>query len=170
MTALIMALLFSTHAHAAFLSHVHQADTPQPVAPFVFEDQNGGQQALSDFRGRYVLLNVWATWCGPCVEEMPSLDALQTRFDAKKLIVIPVSEDRNATLVAAFFRNHGLTHLPIALDHGGRIPAALNIDGVPTTLIIDPQGREIARVTSAVDWVSPDALAYLKEQLIVNAQ
>ncbi len=134
------------------------------MPPMVFEDGNGTQHALSDYRGRFVVLNVWATWCPPCVREMPSLEKLQKNFDPRRLIVLPLSEDRSDGVVGVFYRNHGLTHLPIALDTAGRAPSALHFHGLPTTLIIDPQGQEIARIDGEIDWDSPEVLGFLRKR------
>ena len=140
------------------------------MPPMVFEDGNGTQHALSDYRGRFVVLNVWATWCPPCVREMPSLEKLQKNFDPRRLIVLPLSEDRGDGVVGVFYRNHGLTHLPIALDTAGRAPSALHFHGLPTTLIIDPQGQEIARIDGEIDWDSPEVLNFLRKRTVTSAK
>lgn len=163
MTVVLTFLVLLSSAHAAsFSEKIHLTSPSQPVPPLVFEDENGLQHALSDYRGRFVVLNVWATWCAPCVREMPSLDALQKNVDPKKIVVLPLSEDRGDSTVSSFYRTHALMHLPTAIDTAGRAPSALHLPGLPTTLVIDPQGREIARIEGDTDWNAPEVLSYLQ--------
>jgi thiol-disulfide isomerase/thioredoxin len=147
---------------SSFAEHMHVYAPPEALPSFVYEDASGGQHALSDLKGRYVLLNVWATWCAPCVREMPSLEALQKNFDPKKLIIIPLSEDRGDSVVQSFYTKHTITALPIAIDQAGTAPASFHIDGLPTTLLIDPQGRVISRFEGDADWSTPDVVDYLR--------
>jgi thiol-disulfide isomerase/thioredoxin len=128
----------------------------------VFEDAEGGQHALSDFRGRFVLLHVWATWCAYCIKELPSLDALQSRFDPQKVVVIPLSADDKDGIVKPFYASLKLANLPLALDTAGRAQAAYRLPGLPSTVVIDPQGRELARVEGMTDWASPEAQGFLQ--------
>jgi len=160
MTALLGILLLSTPAHASFTP----IDPPQKIPPLIFEDRGGKQHAVSDYKGEYVLLNIWASWCGPCVREMPSLDRLQQQANPQKLRVVTLSEDRDAEDVPIFYHRHNLTHLPVAIDSAGTAPTALHLTGLPTTLLIDPQGFEIARVEGEADWTAPDMLRYLQLQ------
>jgi thiol-disulfide isomerase/thioredoxin len=155
----------STSALASsFSDHARISNPPQRMPPLVFDDANGVQHSLADYRGSYVLLNVWATWCGPCVREMPSLDALQKKFEAGKLVILPLSEDRNAASLSAFYRLHALVHLPVAVDSAGIAPSALHLRGLPTSLLVDPHGQEIARFEGDADWNSPEALEFLRQQ------
>ena len=166
MVALLCTALFSVQGFAAsFADHIKDVSPPRPVPAMVFEDGEGQQHALSDYRGSYILLNVWATWCGPCVQEMPSLEALAQTVDAHKLKIIPLSDDRGDNTVTAFYKTHALSHLPVALDHAGVAPVVLHLRGLPTTLLIDPQGNEIARLEGDADWSSPDVMSYLKARI-----
>jgi thiol-disulfide isomerase/thioredoxin len=162
----VILLALAVAARAEGLSnHVQRIDPPQKMPPLVFEDAHGAQHSLGDYRGKFVLLNIWATWCVPCVSEMPSLDALQRSADPARLAVIPLSEDRGDSVVGAFYKTHKITHLPIAVDHAGIAPSALKLRGLPTTLLIDPQGREVARIEGDEDWNSADAAYFLKSQM-----
>jgi thiol-disulfide isomerase/thioredoxin len=164
--AIIVPLLLSSPTHAAdFASHIHPTDPPQKLPAFVFEDDKGVQHALSDYKGRFVLLNFWATWCPPCVQEMPSLDNLQKNMGSPQFAVVPLSEDRGDATIAGFYQSHGLTHLPVAIDNAGTIPYALHLRGLPTSLLINPRGQEIARIEGGVDWNSPAALAFLRAEI-----
>jgi thiol-disulfide isomerase/thioredoxin len=118
-----LAIFVALPAHAAF----QNIDPPQKLPPLVFEDRAGKQHSLSDYKGEYILLNVWASWCPPCVKEMGSLDALQKIADPQKLRVVALSEDRDADTVPAFYKIHNLTHLPIAIDSAGTAPTVFHL-------------------------------------------
>lgn len=95
---------------------------------------------------------------------MPSLEKLQKNFDPKKLTVIPLSEDSSLDTVSVFYAQHNVTGLPIAYDQAHRAPAVFQIHGLPTTILIDPQGREISRTEGSIDWMSSSVQNYLREQ------
>ncbi len=159
-------LLASGVASASeFSSRLQYWASPRDVAPLVFEDGDGVQHALSEFRGRFVLLNVWATWCPPCVYEMPSFEKLQQRFDPSVLFVLPLSEDYEPEKAEAFYRSHRLSHLPLASDSTGRALSVFSLKGLPTTLLIDPQGREVARLHGIFDWNSEEAVSFLRSHI-----
>ncbi|MDR3448434.1 MAG: TlpA disulfide reductase family protein [Alphaproteobacteria bacterium] len=159
-SAAILVGLAATPARADFADHMQMLDPPRQMPPLVFENAEGAQHTLADYHGHFILLNVWATWCGPCVRELPSLDQLQAKLGTR-VIVLPLAEDRGDDTVAAYYKLHHLTHLPVAVDRGGIAPSALNLKGVPTTLLINPQGLEVARYQGDADWMSDDALAFI---------
>jgi thiol-disulfide isomerase/thioredoxin len=161
-------VLSSQSCLAAPTVHTPTAPPLEKSPPLVYQDADHVQHALSDFRGRLVLLNIWATWCGPCVKEMPSLEALQKSFPTQQLVVLPLSEDRGDGTVSAFYQRHRLTHLPVAIDHGGVAPEALKIEGLPTTFLINADGQIIARFDGSTDWDSPDALNVIRAALRTN--
>jgi thiol-disulfide isomerase/thioredoxin len=141
------------------------SNPPQPLPPFQFEDDKGVTHDLKDYQGHYILLNLWATWCGPCVKEMPSLDGLQKSLGARALI-IALNEDRNGAAAAqAFYTHRNLTHLPVYIDVSGRAPYILHTPGLPATLLIDPQGKEIGHIDGDADWTDPGTFAFLKSQM-----
>lgn len=149
-------------AAASSLAKLKQEDTPKPVPPVTFVDGQGGTHALGNFRGRYVLLNLWATWCAPCVRELPALGHLQAAMDARKLVVVPVNVGHDgAAATAAFLKQHK-ADLPVYLDTKSAFLHAFGATGLPLTLLIDLQGREIARAMGAVRWDAPDSIAYFK--------
>lgn len=144
---------------------------PRPLPELRFVDGEGRPLSLKDFRGRTVLLNIWATWCIPCRKEMPSLDRLQAAFDKSKLLVLPLSIDqKGAAVVLPFYRELGLKSLGIYIDTSGRASFDLNALGVPTTLLIDREGREIGRRAGAVEWDRPETIAFFRKQLGLPAQ
>jgi thiol-disulfide isomerase/thioredoxin len=138
------------------------ATAPLKLPDLAFEDGSGAPKKLSDFRGKTVLLNLWATWCVPCVAEMPALDRLAQRV-TPGIAVVALSSDRGgAAAVERFYRERQIAHLPVALDPGGAGARALGARGIPTTLIIGADGRERARLEGAADWGSPAAIAAIR--------
>lgn len=117
-----------------------------------------------DFKGRAVVLNLWATWCVPCRQEMPSLDRLQAKLGGPRFQVLAVSIDKQgATVVQPFYRELGLQSLGIYLDPSGQAPSVLGVEGVPVTLLINAQGREIGRKLGALEWDSPAMIDTLRQ-------
>ena len=136
---------------------------PLELPPFDFADAAGGTKSLADWKGKVVLLNIWATWCVPCREEMPALDKLQADLGGKDFDVIAVNIDRGGgDKPRAFLADTGATHLGLYTDPTGKLFAALKAVGMPATLLIDRQGREIGRLVGPADWSSPEALALIK--------
>jgi len=146
-----------------FAKRFTTVDPPRAVPAFVFQDDKGVTHDLKDYKGRYVLLNLWATWCGPCVKEMPSLDGLQGKFGKNELSVVALNEDRGGVTAArAFYTAHTLQNLPIFVDRFGEIPYALHASGYPATYLINPNGMEIGYLEGEADWTAPDAVSFLK--------
>lgn len=141
-------------------------DKPRVLPELRFIDGENHDLSLNDFRGRFVLLNVWATWCTPCRKEMPSLDRLQAAFDTSQLLVLPLSIDRQGIpVVAQFYQELGLKKLGLYIDPSAKVARDLNVIGVPETLLVDRDGREIARKMGAVEWDSPAMVALVHEYL-----
>jgi thiol-disulfide isomerase/thioredoxin len=138
---------------------------PHPLPEITFTDGAGRKFTVASFRGSVVLLNFWATWCVPCKEEMPSLNALAARLPAKTLTIVPVSIDvSGASAVRAYYRQLGLDKLPVFLDPSSEAMHRLAVVGIPTTILIDRDGQEIARQIGPAQWDAPaivDGLARL---------
>ena len=130
-------------------------------APAVaFTDAQGQEVTLADYAGDVLVVNFWATWCAPCVAEMPSLNALQRAAGDRGVQVMPISIDRGGLAeVGPFYAQHGLDALPIYLDPYGRVPAAFEAIGLPTTVIIGRDGRWLGTLAGDAHWDSPEALA-----------
>ncbi len=137
-------------------------ESPVELNKFAFSDHAGRNLSLEDFRGRTLLVNIWATWCAPCREEMAALDRLAAMPIGKKMQIVPISIDLNGIpSVLAFYERLGLGNLPAYVDPSENIIDALGIVGIPTTLLIDPDGREIGRMHGPAKWDSEESIRYL---------
>lgn len=133
---------------------------PTPAPMIGFGDAAGVRHTLAEFRGKGVVLNVWATWCAPCVAEMPALAALAQKAALAGIVVLPLSIDRGgAEAVRRFYDAHGIKGLGIWTDPNGDAGRALGVAGVPSTFIIDRQGREAGLFQGPADWGSAAALS-----------
>ena len=145
------------------------AASPQPAPELAFTDLAGKPLALADFKGKFVLLNLWATWCQPCLKEMPSLAALQAKL-GPALTVVALSEDRGgADVVEPFIAKLGLDRLPIYLDPKSAAIRALGARGLPTSVLIDADGQILGKVEGGADWDS-DALRETVAKLLPPAK
>ncbi len=139
---------------------------PRPVGEIRFQDAAGRPVSLADFRGKVVLLNIWATWCPPCRKEMPTLDRLQAKLGGPDFEVVALSiDDKGASAVRAFFDEIGVHKLGIYVDPTMRAADALHAPGVPTTLLIDRAGREIGRHLGPAEWDAAPVVAFLRERI-----
>jgi thiol-disulfide isomerase/thioredoxin len=138
---------------------IHEA--PKTVAAIQFEDANGRARSLSDFAGKVVLLNIWATWCTPCRKEMPTLDRLQTALGGIDFEVVALLIDRRMDAVRKFFAEVGIQRLAMYLDSSAKATRQLGAVGLPTTLLIDRERREIARLIGPAEWDAPDIAAFI---------
>jgi thiol-disulfide isomerase/thioredoxin len=140
------------------------SDPPVAAPDIVFVDASGGRHRLSELRGHGMVINLWATWCVPCVAEMPSLAALSKALAPADIAVLPLSSDRGGTdVVEAFFRKHAIAGLPVLLDPQGAAARAFGVEGIPTSVIIDKAGREQARLEGSADWSTPEAVAAVRK-------
>ncbi|MER9580926.1 TlpA disulfide reductase family protein [Mesorhizobium sp. M0276] len=143
-------------------------EAPVPVPEISFEDGAGQPKTLADLSGKVVLLNIWATWCVPCRKEMPTLDRLQAKLGGPGFEVIALSIDRGADVVKQFFAEIGIQHLALNIDTSGKAMFALGVVGLPTTLLIDAQGKEIGRLIGPAEWDSPEMVAFIRSHLPAN--
>lgn len=131
-----------------------------------FVEGEGRPMRLSDFRGKTILLNVWATWCPPCRREMPALDRLQAKLGGPGFEVVALSIDRGgAQAVKSFFEELNIRELRIYADPTTQASSDLSAIGLPTTLLIDPQGREIGRKVGPAEWDSPEVVKVIQKYL-----
>src|SRR5262245_4133956 len=138
-------------------------DPPGPAPAATLTGADGASFTLDSFKGRVVLLNLWATWCGPCVEEMASLDRLQAKLGGADFIVVALSEDfTGAATVSAFYRKHGIEKLGLYLDTKNELQGKLSIPGLPTTMILDREGRAVGALVGPAQWDAPEAVALIR--------
>ena len=135
------------------------------LPPLTFTDENGASTSLAAFRGRVVLLNVWATWCPPCRKEMPTLDRLQAALGGLNFEVVTLSIDSGGLpVVQTFFQQIGIKHLHPYLDTS-QAATGLAMGGIPLTLLIDREGREVARKLGPAEWDSPQMIQWIRQYL-----
>jgi len=155
-----VALLFILHASA------QAAEEEGTEAPnFTLKNLDGEEVSLSQFRGKYVLVNFWATWCGPCKVEMPSLEALYQRFKNKKFALLAISNDMfGSTVVKPFVKANNL-NFSILLDQRLKASNAFGVTSLPSTFMIDPEGEIIGALFGAEDWATPSNILYFENLL-----
>ncbi|MEQ9640154.1 MAG: TlpA disulfide reductase family protein [Alphaproteobacteria bacterium] len=139
---------------ANFIVH----DAPKPAPEVRFDDADGNPLTLSDFAGKVVLVNFWATWCGPCKVEMPGLDALQGELGGARFEVLALSGDRaGMKAILTFYDEIGVLHLKRYVDKTMATHRAFGTKGLPTTVLLDAEGREVGRLVGPAEWDSDDA-------------
>lgn len=147
---------------AAFVFH----KAPQAVPEVTFEDAAGKTRSLADWRGKVVLVNLWATWCLPCRKEMPALARLQKELGSDKFEVVAVSVDRTGVPGAEkFLKENGAAGLAVYADAGARMAASLRAAGLPATLLLDRDGKEIGRLLGPAEWDGEDAKRLIRAAL-----
>jgi thiol-disulfide isomerase/thioredoxin len=129
---------------------------------FTFVDPSGRSLSLSSLRGKPVLLNLWATWCGPCVQEMPTLDRIATE-NAATLRIVTVSQDAPGAPVSQFFQQNGFAKLEPWLDPDGKLDIHFGTGSLPTSVFYDADGREVWRLVGTRDWTTTETTALLLE-------
>lgn len=141
-------------------------DPPRPIEQAGFVDGEERPLTLGDFAGRVLLVNFWASWCGPCREEMPSLDRLQAELGGADFQVLAVSVDEGGLpAVDRFFAMLGIEHLETYLDPTGKFADALKLTALPTTVLIDRDGRAVGALLGPAEWDSPEAKALIRYYL-----
>ncbi len=142
------------------------SDPPVPAPSEVFQALEGGETTFADFRGKVVLVNFWATWCAPCVREMPSLERLHRALAGEGFTVLAISQDRGgAGVVAPFLSRLDLQRLPVYLDPKGKLARAFALRGLPTSFVLDRRGRVVAGLVGPAEWDSPESLAFMRHYL-----
>ena len=155
---LALLILFSVSATA-------QVKEGENAPNFTLKNLDGKEISLNQFRGKHVLINFWATWCGPCKIEMPSLEALYERFKDRNFVLLAISNDMfGANIVKPFVKAHNI-NFPVLLDQRLKVSNAFGVVSLPTTFMIDPQGKIIGALFGAEDWVTPSNILYFENLL-----
>lgn len=141
-------------------------DPPGPAPYTVFYDAEDSALKLADFQGKVLLVNFWATWCAPCVREMPSLDRLQAELGGPDFAVLAINEDRGGAKVARpFMEKLGLETLTLYVDRQMALARALEVRGMPATFLIDRQGRLVGSLVGMAEWDAPEAKALIRHYI-----
>jgi thiol-disulfide isomerase/thioredoxin len=139
---------------------------PLPVPDIPFLDPSGKEARLADLKGQVVLVNFWATWCAPCIRELPSLDRLQAEMGGKDFTVLAINEDRTGAAVAGpFLEKHGWKNLGVNVDRQLALSRAMGVRGMPSTFILNRTGQVMGVLTGPAEWDSPDAKALIRHYI-----
>ena len=138
---------------------------PAPMTPILAED--GSMMVLDRYRGKVILLNLWATWCPPCIQELPALDNLQSVLGGRDFTVLALSIDEaDIEVPVSFVRGLGLKNLDVYLDFTGTTAKAFPLYGLPITYLIDRRGLVIGYIVGAADWDSPETMKFLSHYIV----
>lgn len=150
-------------AHANGLAKLVETE-PTDLPDTVFLDADGAELRLADYQGTALLVNFWATWCAPCREEMPSLDELQDEFGGDDFQVLTIATGRNTRdAIDKFFAENGIEHLPVLTDAKQKLSRDMGVMGLPVTVLVSPEGQEVARLLGDADWASDAAKQVVRE-------
>ena len=132
------------------------------VPDFFLKDLTGKKVEIKQYKGKIIFLNFWATWCGPCKEEMPSLEVLHRQFKGENFVLMTISVDYEGLIPVREFLNKQRYTFPVLLDPNGEVLDLFEVKGIPTTFIIDKRGRVIGRAIGPRDWKSPEVFSLIK--------
>jgi peroxiredoxin len=154
-------LLVGALCLAALFPALRAPRGPKTAPSFVLPDLSGKVVRMEDLRGKVVLLNLWTTWCPPCVEEMPTLQELAKKMAGRDFVLLAISEDEAPAKVQPWIDKHGFS-FPVLLDARGQVGADLGITGYPETFVVDRQGRVVHHHIGFRDWAEPRIVTALE--------
>ena len=161
--ASVLVILLLRNGRDSTTTTTRQVQVGFPAPNFAFPDLNGQQVGLADHRGKVVLVNIWATWCPPCRQEMPSMQKLYEKFKGENFEILAVSIDSTGSeAVAPFIRTMNLT-FPVLLDPKEDIRPLYGITGVPESFIIDKEGIVVEKIIGPIDWATPKAFQFFQD-------
>jgi peroxiredoxin len=161
--ASVLVILLLGNGRDSTIKTTRQIQVGSPAPNFAFPDLNGQQISLSDHRGKVVVVNIWATWCPPCKQEMPSMQKLYERFKGENFEILAVSIDSTGReAVAPFMRTMNLT-FPALLDPKGSIGSLYGLIGVPESFIIDKEGIVVEKIIGPIDWATPKVFLFFQD-------
>ena len=162
-------ILLQTNKSSFDLAGKPRFEKGAPAPNFTLPDLSCKMVSLADYKGQVVLLNIWATWCRPCVEEMPSMEKLHQALTGEKFVILAVSIDESGTeVVRPFLKKHKLS-FPALIDSAGTINSLYQTTGVPESFIIDKQGNILEEIIGPRDWAAPGALKYFRSLIQGNS-
>jgi len=150
-----------SYAHGEMRAFI-TLETAPPQPELAYMDASGGELRLSDYRGQVILVNYWATWCPPCVQEMPALDNLQTTLGGDDFQVVTISLDRTVEDARTFYERMELANLPLIHDASFSSPGLVGTMGLPMSILYDRQGVELGRVPAPAEWDSEETIALIE--------
>ncbi len=152
------------------MGNFSRAEKALPAPDVPFADAEGSARRLADFRGTGLVVNFWATWCAPCVKEMPAIDRLAKQLKARDVVVLALSSDREGqSVVRKFYDKNQIGNLPVMVDSMSKVARALGVDGLPTTILFDAEGQEVGRVVGEAEWDAPASVDFLAACLAPTA-
>ena len=147
----------------AIEAEIEKFSPARQISAFNFIDDSDGTRSIAEFRGTKILVNLWAEWCKPCVKELPELDVLRQAIPVDELIILPILVgDSSVAEINEFYQEHQIKHLPILRDKNSKIYNELSVLGLPTSILIDEEGQEYARISGYVNWQQPEIMALVK--------
>lgn len=153
---------FTLYPHDHFNAEAAAPDS-SPAPDLALNRLEGGNVHLSDYKGKWVLLNFWATWCPPCVEEMPSMEDFSKKFKSKNMVVLGVSVDRgNPDKVKKFVKQHGIT-FEIFHDPESSASNKYGVNSLPSTFVINPKGMIVSQAEGMREWNDPEIVTYFDD-------
>lgn len=133
-------------------------EKPQPATAAAFYDKDGNEKTFSDYKGKVILVNFWATWCAPCIKEMPDLNELQKSLGSDKFEVVLISENQDGIESSIeFLENNNISHLDTHIDNKRKVARTLQSNALPTSILIDAEGYEVGKLVGPAEWNSGDA-------------
>lgn len=154
-------IIFSSHAYAAHDFSLYPAPIKAPAA--IFETSKGAYKTLGHFQGKVIILNFWATWCKPCIVEMPSLNRLQQKYKNDVKVIALISPKDNVSKVRSFLRRYKLRELGYYIDNTDFTAQSYNVTGIPTSFVFNKQGKLVSFADGSIDWMSKDNIEYLEK-------
>lgn len=144
---------------------IQRVDPPEEAEDFTLKTLKGETVSLKDYRGRLIFLNFWATWCGPCRAEMPSMQRLWEEFKEEDFVILAINIQEESKLVSSFMNERSLS-FPVLLDEKGKVARTYGIRGIPTTFFLNPEGEIIGKAVGARDWASKESFQLIEELLL----